>query len=130
MRDGLEPDAGIRTRALRDLGVRVLVLGAVFVVAGLVLSSICTMSLISPYGETCIATGFGVWQFVMSVGIGLLTIGGVAFYHASRVLFYEDSLTPPSAQPEAHYCHRCGKPLVWVSEHSRWYCSTCAEYRG
>jgi hypothetical protein len=67
----LELDPGIRTRALRDLGVRVLVLGGVFVIAGLVLSSICTMGLIMPNAQTCIETGFGVWPYVMSVGIGL-----------------------------------------------------------
>ncbi len=118
-------ESDIRHRALRDLGLRVILLGAVFFLASFVLSVTCTEGFITPMGSTCIGYGFGVWPYVAAAGMALLIIGGAAWYYASRLAFYASA----DPRPMGPACARCGARLAWVPQREQWYCSNCDAYQ-
>jgi hypothetical protein len=66
----------------KDFGIRVVVLGALFVVAGLVLSAVCSKTVVqvSPPGPAqCVEYGFGGWDLgILLSGIGLIVLGLVS----------------------------------------------------
>jgi hypothetical protein len=66
----------------KDFGIRAVVLGGLFLVAGVVLSVACSLTLIpvSPPGPSqCLEYGFGLWNWAMVlIGIGLIVVGLVS----------------------------------------------------
>jgi hypothetical protein len=124
-RDVMAGDSGIRHRALRALGTRVVALGAVFGLVGFLLSTVCTVSYSGSLGSGCSQYGYGLWGYVTAIGIAFIIVGGAAFFYSSNVAAEE----PPGDQPRTAFCNVCGQPLAWVSDYRRWYCSRCGEYR-
>jgi len=69
----------------------------------------------------------GVLTIIEVVGsfiLGVLVAWLILRRRGKRV----SSVVPPQPQG-ASYCATCGKPLTWISQYSRWYCSACQKYQ-
>ncbi len=124
-RDGLASDSDVRTRATRDLGIRLMALGAVTAVVGFALSRLCTITASTSSGSACVQYGYGVDVYVFVAGLALLIAGGAVFFWASQILVHGSRIATLGTPA----CRVCGAPLMWIQEYRRWYCSRCSEYR-
>ena len=62
-----------------DFGIRVIVLGILFAVSGIILGSVCSLSQVSPGPTRCVEYGFGGWNWALLIsGIGLIVVGVVS----------------------------------------------------
>jgi hypothetical protein len=99
------------------------VLGGILAIIGLVAAAF-VRSRPKIAGGTMLACG--VLGLFVALG---LWIGALLFIVAGIVaLIRKEIPSPPPPPQQVFYCTNCGKPMSFIEQYKRWYCSNCKIY--
>ncbi len=116
----------------QDLGVVLIVLGAVLMVVVLFFLPICALGFVLLIiGIVLAATAHPTPQYYYPAPAygapGYGVPGAPPGPYAPQAPAPGQAAAGPTAQQPT--CYVCGTPLTWVPQYGRWYCTRCSAYR-